>query len=144
MIESTCCAVMRKMGGKKCPICLKPIRLAKVLRLLRFDARQWWYHQALRTQGRTDEAIKLERASIRNDVKFIRANVGRRIETYRTDVILFPDRPVSRPFDLKPMSDYQGYTTGVSGCHPGAFAAFIHCYAHRIGHKMTAKEYDLV
>jgi hypothetical protein len=116
---------------------------AKVLRLLRHDARSWWWFRRLREMGRVDEAIKLERQSIRNDVTFIRENVGRRAITYRTSVISFEDTPRAKPFDLQPVNG-RGHTTCLSGCHPGIFAAWIYCYAHRIGLKFTAKQYDMV
>jgi len=145
MIESTCCAFSRKRGCKKCPICDKPIRLAKVLRLLRADARAWWYFDTLRRQGRIEEAIRLERESIRREVRFIRENIGREANTIRTSIIDFPTREVShRPFDLKPIQNGYGRTSCLSGCHPGIFAAWVYCYANRIGLRFTAKTCDLV
>ena len=149
MHESSCCAVMRKMGGKKCPICHKPIKLAIVLRMLRHDARQWWYFQALRKNGSEGvrQAIKLERQSIRNNVRFIRQNISREALTYRTSVIDFPNREIrTRPFDLQPVDEFErsSYTASLSGCHVGIFAAWVHCYAHRIGWKPQPKRFDTV
>jgi hypothetical protein len=143
-MEPSCCAVMRKMGGKKCPICGKSIKLAIVLRMLRHDARSWWWYRTLRANGRTPEAIVLERQSIRRDVQFIRENIGRDATTHRTDVIEFLDRPRMRPFDLQSIPRTTSVTMSMSGCHTGIFAAWVYCYAHRIGLKFTAKEYDLV
>jgi len=144
--EWSCCALVRKRGGKRCPICYRRIRLAKVLRLLRHDARSWWWFQALRKQGRTAEAIQLERASIRDAVRRIREGIGRHIVTYRTSVIEYPVREQRQPFDLSVVSPYggPGHTTCESGCHPGYFAAFVYCYANRIGLRFTAKTHDLV
>ena len=116
---------------------------AKVLRLLRHDARAWWYHQTLRTQGRETEAIVLERQSVRRNVAFIRENIGRAMITYRADTIVFPDIVRHQPFDLRPMN-VRGWTSSVSGCHPGSFAAWVYCYANRIGQQWTAKTSDLV
>lgn len=146
MTESTCCAVARKMGGKKCPVCHRPIRLAKVLRLLRADAASWWYWKRLREMGRIEEARQLERASIRSEVRFIRESINRPIQTYRTSVIEFTEAFGGhyRPFDLQPMGGSNARTVSVSGCHPGGFAAFVYCYANRIGLTYTAKECDLV
>lgn len=143
LTEKTCCSVARKLGGKKCPVCHQPIRLAIVLRLLRSDAKAWWYYAELRKHGRTQEAAKLERASIRSHVQDIRNGVGRKVTFYRTSVIDFPESETWKPFDLKP-SLYRSSTSCHSGCHPGFFAAFIYCYAHRIGQKFTAKSHDMV
>jgi hypothetical protein len=120
------------------------MREAKVLRLLRSDARVWWWHVELRNQGRIAEAIKLERKSIRSHVRFIRENIGRRATTYRLSVIDFEDRPQPRPFDLSIESGGTSYTACVSSCHPGDFAAWVYCYANRIGLKYTAKQFDRV
>lgn len=119
---------------------------AKVLRLLRHDARMWWWFKTLRSRGQIAEATRLERESIRNDVKFIRENIARPMTTYRTSVIEFLDRPRARPFDLSIERPWGGnsYTAMVSGCHVGSFAAWVYCYAHRIGLKLTAKATDLV
>ena len=116
---------------------------AKVLRLLRYDAARWWWFQTLRNQGRIEEARRLERESIRSNVRFIRENIKRRAITYRLDIIQFPDRPPSRPFDLQRMNG-QSYTASCSNTGVGLFAAWVYCYAYRIGHKMTAKRYDTV
>lgn len=94
---------------------------AKVLRLLRYDAKRWWYHKTLREQGNIAKATILERASIRDEVRFIRHNIRREATTHRLSVIEFLDRPGD------------SYTTTVSGCHPGGFTAWVYCYANRIG-----------
>jgi hypothetical protein len=122
------------------------MRQAKVLRLLRADAKAWWWYAQLRSQGRVAEAIELERESIRSNVRFIRQNIGRDARTIRTSIIWFDDRPTHRPFDLKPVSPWGGdsYTTVVSGCHPGSFAAWVWCYANRIGWKPRAKQFDIL
>lgn len=145
-MEKSCCSLARKMGGTRCPICRQHIRQAKVLRLLRHDARMWWWHQQLRKQGNIAEAVKLERASIRREVQFIRANIGRHAVTHRASVIEFPNREPRRPFDLSIVHPWGGreFTSYVSGCHAGSFAAWVWCYAHRIGLKYTAKQYDTV
>jgi hypothetical protein len=123
---------------------VNPKPQAKVLRLLRFDAGRWRYWQTLRAQGQTAKAIELERASIRASVRHIRENIGRQAITHRADCIEFTDPPTSgRPFSLKPES-VQGRTVIVSGCHPGGFAAWVYCYAHRIGWKPQAKATDLL
>lgn len=95
---------------------------AKVLRLLRYDAKRWWYHQALRKQGQIDKAIKLERQSIRDSVKTIRENINREATTHYISVIEFLDK-----------GNGTSYTTCMSNVHPGMFAAWIYCYANRIG-----------
>jgi hypothetical protein len=121
---------------------------AKVLRLLRHDARMWWYFQTLRNQGNTQRAIKLERESIRNQVRFLRKAVRRQATTHRDNVIEFLDRPGRKPFDLSHEnmdgSYVNSYTVTASGCHPGGFAAFVYCYAHRIGLKFKAKAHDTI
>lgn len=148
MKESSCCAVARKMDGKKCPICLQPIRLARVLRLLRYDANTWWYFKRLAESSYApyqEEARTLKRASIRKQVQFIRESINRPIRTYRTSVIEFTDSMADqrRPFDLRPETPV-ARTVCVSGCHPGGFAAFVYCWAHRIGLTYTAKASDRV
>ena len=40
-----------------------------LLKLLRSDARGWWYHRQLRERGQTAEAIKLEHQSIRSSLR---------------------------------------------------------------------------
>lgn len=91
----------------------------KVLRLLRHDAKNWWYHSDLRKFGNVEKASKLERQSIRNKVKDIRelqdylANIH-----VRTNTLEFNNAPSG--------------TMSIGGCHPGFFAAFIYCYANRI------------
>jgi hypothetical protein len=91
----------------------------KVLHLLRHDASMWWYYQTLRKQGMITEARRLERESIRSNVRFIRENILRDATTYRLDTIWFDDRP----------NDKTSYTTIVSNCHVGLFAAWVFCYA---------------
>jgi len=99
----------------------------------------------LARMGRIEEAIRLERESIRREVRFIRENIGREANTIRTSIIDFPTREVShRPFDLKPIQNGYGRTSCLSGCHPGIFAAWVYCYANRIGLRFTAKTCDLV
>ena len=48
----------------------------RVLRALRADAREWWYHQALRKEGNIAEAQQRERSSIRSAVRSLREAVG--------------------------------------------------------------------
>ena len=40
--------------------------------LLNQDTKRWWWHRKLREQGNVTEARKLERQSIKNNVKTIR------------------------------------------------------------------------
>lgn len=124
------------------------MRQAKVLRLLRHDARIWWWHAQLRKYGNHAEAIRLERESIRRVVRHFRKNLNREAITYRLSVISFEDRPQRKPFDLSPCymdgSYTNGYTVSSSGVHPGEFAAWVYCYANRIGIKRTVKASDLV
>lgn len=53
----------------------------KLLRSIRTEAREWWYHRQLRSQNETAEAIKREHESMRSDLKTIRtallATIGR-------------------------------------------------------------------
>lgn len=100
------------------------MRQAKVLRLLRYDAKSWWYFKTLREQGRIDEARKLERQSILSNIRFIRENINREAITYRVDTIWFKDK-----------GNGVSYTTSLSNVHPGMFATWVYCYANRIGEK---------
>src|ERR1700741_4799598 len=101
-------------------------REAKVLRLLRADARAWWYFATLRNQGRVEEARTLERKSIRDQVRWFRENLGRNAVTFRTSCIWFEDRPAQyRPFDLTIEREGHGYSTSASNVHPGEFAAWV-------------------
>lgn len=120
------------------------MRQAKVLRLLREDARMWWYHANLRKWGQVDKAIQLERKSIRSKVAFIRENVHRPMRTHRDSVIEFTDSMYRPPFSLEAMNLVNGRTASVSGCHRGFFAAWVYCYANRIGFTWKAKEHDYV
>jgi len=43
--------------------------------ILNDRARRWWYHHALRNQGRAEEARRQERAQIRDDVRRLRATL---------------------------------------------------------------------
>ena len=95
---------------------------AKVLKLLRDDARKWWYFQTLRKQGQIDKARKLERESIRENVKEIRE-----LREYLEEIHV---RTWSLTFHRQPGTSS---TVCIGGCHGGFFAAFIYCYANRIG-----------
>jgi hypothetical protein len=45
----------------------------EVLRVLRAEARSWWRHRELRSTGDLDEALRLERQTIRRDIGYLRA-----------------------------------------------------------------------
>lgn len=47
-----------------------------ILRALRADAREWWWHRQLRQQGHVAEARALERADVRANVRTLRAATG--------------------------------------------------------------------
>lgn len=52
-----------------------------LLRSIRTEAREWWYHRQLRSQNETAEALRREHESMRSDLKTIRtarlATIGR-------------------------------------------------------------------
>lgn len=41
--------------------------------ILNKEAKAWWYHKQLRSQGQAGEARKRERQSIKSDISFLRA-----------------------------------------------------------------------
>ena len=48
------------------------MKLPNIYVLLNKEAKTWWYHIHLRTQGQIAEARRLERKSIKNSVRHIR------------------------------------------------------------------------
>ena len=83
-----------------------------ILTLLRHDARAWWYHAKLRTEGRTDEAQRKERESIRHAVEVLRLPPEEHV--HRTHYVGF----------LRDDSPGIARTACVSGVHNGEWAAF--------------------
>jgi hypothetical protein len=45
----------------------------EILRVLRTEAQSWWRHRALRRTGSLDDARRLERQTIRRDIRYLRA-----------------------------------------------------------------------
>ena len=48
-------------------------RARHLLRLLRGEAKGWWYHKKLRADGQAEKAADLERRTMRDDLKMLRA-----------------------------------------------------------------------
>lgn len=80
-----------------------------ILRLLRRDARTWWYHAKLRREGNVPAARKAERISMRSSLRVLRLVPTE--HHHRTRFVAFA--PVSATS-----------TMCVSNVHPGEWTAF--------------------
>lgn len=84
-------------------------RRLETLRDLRQDARDWWYHALLRSEGKVEEARKLERQVVRNGVRNLRNGLCY-VDTRFGGTILF-EKPV--------FHDSGSTETSHSTTHPG-------------------------
>lgn len=91
-----------------------------IFRALRSDARNWWYHRELRQQGQTLQARQKEHASIRSNIRTLRAAIAN--GGYCT--VAHTGHDMSITVGYVRTSDNSMTSSTSSGCHDGlAFAA---------------------
>ena len=94
---------------------------ATILRLLRADAKSWWYHKQLRERGNIAEAIKREHESMRSTIKLMRRQ--------KVDEIDFRHAIVS----FVKLENATEYTAWISNVHTNELAAWVYVVANHLG-----------